>query len=182
MRGKSTLALALWVMATPLLAELAPAMAEDDLWSQRRLSNEELADLRGGFMTSAGFVSFGIDMTGLVAGADGSELSSFTFQAVLENGVLVGDPEVNNVLGSQVTTAIEQTNSSIIVSLQGGAPDSNMLGDIAGSGLFSVIQNNLDNIIIQQNTGIELTLDLDMSSIQANNLANALIEAGLLGL
>ena len=179
MRRKGTLALALWVLAAPILVQPESAAAKDDLFSQRRLSDEELADLRGGFLTSAGLVSFAIDMNGLVMGADGTEFSTFNFTATLVDGTLSADPVVINNT-DQVTAAIQHTNSAIIVSLQSG--DANAFDGLAGSGLFTVIQNNLDNMIIQQNTGIDLTLDLDLSSIQANNLTNALIEAGLLGL
>lgn len=138
---------------------------ENPFASYTPLDHETLDGMRGGFLAGGLFQFFSISMD---ASMNGSQLYEASWDST--SGLTV-NPTANPNATSSVTFNGQQLSS--IIQSGGG----NMVGNTAfqgGGGVFNVIQNTLDNVVIQQNTQIRLDIDRSMISESRSSLRESI--------
>lgn len=150
-RLQRLIALTLWSMAFSCHA--AGPAATDDFDASQRISDDELAELRGGFVTS-----------------DGLEINVGLEQLVLINGTL------QSASGVDLSTPSREADAGkIINTIQHGANNSISDDVLArfGDGLFTIIQNSADGQLIQNYTVLNVAVS-NASMFRADALGEAL--------
>lgn len=141
-------------IALAMLAINTPALA-DGLETWQAVSDAELDDMRGGFLSAPGVeISFGIETS------------------VLINGVLQTSTVFNVDDAAQ---ALQDSASGAIVNLVQNGPGNSFPAEGLGlsSGVLTVIQNSLDNQLIQNLTTIDVAVTV-LDAFRSSNFTSAL--------
>jgi len=158
-----------------------------DFQQYKKVPDEQLAKMRGGFVMPAGLLNFSVDLAAQINGLPIYQ-GSLTFSpgAGVTNNITVFDttgPEFGgvpvtgdvNIAGevNQIVSSVQAGNGNVAPSTFAGA-----------SGFVATVQNTVSNVAIQQEMRVRLDLSADhfLPSVAATQLRSRLQQVGNLGL
>ncbi len=133
-----------------------------------RLAEEQLDELRGGFVTASGVEHFSLKLSTL----QGTALMSEFIISLTDAGTLsVNESSMINLSDAQ---------NQVVATFQLGEGNLVPVNFLGANGLFNVVQNSLSDVVIHQN--IEIRLDLAGAGLASGFLTQQLQSSATLGL
>lgn len=165
----------------------AGLMLTSEFGEYKKVPDEQLAKMRGGFVMPTGLLNFSVDLAAQINGLPIYQGSlTFTPGAGVTNNITVFDttgPEFGgvpvtgdvNIAGevNQIVASVQAGNGNVAPATFGGA-----------SGFVATVQNTVSNVAIQQQMRVRLDLSADhfLPSVATTQLRSRLEQVGNLGI
>jgi hypothetical protein len=157
-----------------------------DFKQYKKVPDEQLAKMRGGFVMPDGILSFSVDLHAQINGAE-IYRGNISYDGMGRISTVDNHAEGNTptmIGGVPVIANVRDGINQVVASVRAGEAGSNTVSPFDNTtGFVATVQNTLSNVAIQQQMQVHLKLSADhfLPSVAATQLRSRLQQMGNLG-